>query len=268
MNLKIGIMQGRLVDREIQSKLQSFPVKNWYKEIKLAKKNNIKFIEWTLDYNKFSINPLIKNPKKIKQILKKNNVNVKTVTCDFFMQKPPFDKNNNTTQFLIKLISISKFIGIKLIVIPLVDNSSIKNNYNQKKIINYFKKIKQKVSLNDIKIIFELDLEPKKVKKFINKLDNSFGINYDLGNSAFYGYNFNDEKIYFSKVFNVHLKDRNYLGHSVPFGKGLVRFLPFFKYMKKIKYNNLYILQSYIPKKNKSKLHTLQNLKFIKSCYE
>ena len=48
------------------------------------------------------------------------------------MQKPPFDNNNNTTQFLIKLITISKFIGIKLIVIPLVDNSSIKNNYNQK----------------------------------------------------------------------------------------------------------------------------------------
>lgn len=268
MVLKIGIMQGRLVDREIKSKLQSFPSKNWFKEIKLASKFKIKFIEWTLDYNKFLNNPLIKNPKKISEILKKNNVLVKTVTCDFFMQKPPFKKKNKTTDYLIKLISVSKIVGIELIVIPLVDNSSIKNNFNEKEIVNYFKEIKKKVSLDNIKIIFELDLEPKKVKKFISKFDSSFGINYDLGNSAFYGYHLNDEKIYFSRVLNIHLKDRNYLGHSVSFGKGLVDFDSFFKYLKKIKYNYLFILQSYIPKKFNSSYHTINNLNFVKKYYE
>ncbi len=261
-------MQGRLVEREIKNKLQSFPIKNWHNEIRLAKKYKIKFIEWTLDYNKFYENPLIKNPKKVKEILKKNKVLVKTVTCDFFMQKPPFKKENKTTEYLFKLISVSKIIGIKLIVIPLVDNSSIKINCNEQQIINYFKELKKKITLQDVKIIFELDLEPKKVRKFIKKLDNSFGINYDLGNSAFYGYSFNDEKLYFSKVLNVHLKDRNYLGHSVPFGKGLVNFEIFFNYMKKIKYRNLYILQSYIPRYKNSKLNTLQNLKIIQKYHD
>ncbi len=35
---KIGIMQGRLVPREIKSRLQSFPFAMWKKEIELAKK--------------------------------------------------------------------------------------------------------------------------------------------------------------------------------------------------------------------------------------
>ena len=50
---KIGIMQGRLVPREIKSKLQSFPFKNWKKEFNIAAKNGIKIIEWTIDYNTF-----------------------------------------------------------------------------------------------------------------------------------------------------------------------------------------------------------------------
>ena len=38
MKNKIGIMQGRLVPREIKSRIQSFPFKNWKKEIILLKK--------------------------------------------------------------------------------------------------------------------------------------------------------------------------------------------------------------------------------------
>jgi len=131
-----------------------------------------------------------------------------------------------------------------------------------------FKDLKKKVSLGNIKIAFELDLKPIRVFNFIKNFDNSFGVNYDLGNSAFYGYYFNNEKIYFSRVINIHLKDRNQLGYSVPFGKGKAEFDNLFKYIKKIKYKNLFILQSYIPKKIGSKTHTLKNLEFIKQFYD
>ena len=40
MKFSIGIMQGRLVDREIKSRLQSFPWRHWRKEIKLINKIN------------------------------------------------------------------------------------------------------------------------------------------------------------------------------------------------------------------------------------
>ena len=71
MKNKIGIMQGRLVPREIKSRIQSFPFKNWKKEIILLKKKKIKFIEWTIDYRKFLKNPLIEFPMHTKMFLKK-----------------------------------------------------------------------------------------------------------------------------------------------------------------------------------------------------
>ena len=93
MKIKIGVMQGRLVPREIKSRLQSFPWKNWKNEISILKKEKIKYLEWTIDYHKFLNNPLIAKPNYVKKILKKNKVKVKTLTADFFMQKPIYLNN-------------------------------------------------------------------------------------------------------------------------------------------------------------------------------
>ena len=268
MKNNIGIMQGRLVDREIKSRLQSFPWRYWRKEIKLANKNKIKFLEWTLDYNKFDYNPLIKHPKKVFKYLKLNNVQVKTVTADFFMQKPPFLRNNKTSDYLKKLIKIANEIDIKYIIVPLVDNSSIKKKYNEKQIIDYFKSLHTSIKFKKVKILFELDLSPSKLVKFIYKLNKSFGINYDIGNSASYGFNFEDEKKYFHKVFNVHIKDRKINGGSVPLGKGDVEFSKFFLFLKKIKYSGLLILQTYIPKDKLALENTIKNYKFVRKFYE
>ena len=266
MNINnLGIMQGRLVPREIKTKLQSFPWKNWKKEIIIAKKNKIKNLEWTLDYKNFEKNPIISNPKKTKTFLTKNSVRLKSLTADFFMQKPPFRNKNNTTNYLIKLISIAKKINLELIIIPLVDNSSIKKFEDKKIIIEYFKMIQKKIKFNQLKIIFELDLPPLQVSKFISFFDNSFGINYDMGNSAFYRFKFSEEKKYFSRVYNIHLKDRNKDGNSVPFGEGLVKFEQIFKFLNQIKYKNQLILQSYIPiNAQLVASNTLKNFNFVK----
>ena len=46
---RIGFMQGRLVPSEKKERIQYFPEKNWKKEILLAKKNNYKLMEWTIN---------------------------------------------------------------------------------------------------------------------------------------------------------------------------------------------------------------------------
>ena len=268
MKLNLGIMQGRLVNREIKSRLQSFPWKQWRKEIRFANKNNIKFLEWTLDYNKFDHNPLIKNPKKVFEYLKQNKVQVKTVTADFFMQKPPFLRNNNTSNYLQKLIRIANNFKIKYIIIPLVDNSSIKKKYSEKKIIDYFKALHKNTNFKKLKILFELDLPPNKILKFMNKLNGLFGINYDIGNSASNGYKFENEKKYFHKVFNIHIKDRKINGGSVPLGKGDVEFGKFFLFLQKIKYSRLLVLQTYIPREKLALENTIKNYKFVLKFYE
>ncbi len=266
MNIKsIGIMQGRLVPREIKSRLQSFPWKNWKKEIILAKKNKIKIIEWTLDYKNFGKNPLIEKPIKTKNFFKRNFIKINSLTADFFMQQPPFDEKNNTTEYLLKLIDISKKINLKYIVIPLVDNSSVRH-FKKNRIIKYFKYLQKKINFKKLKIIFELDLPADQVVKFISNFNDSFGINYDIGNSAYYGFKFTNEKKYFSRVYNIHVKDRDKNGQSVPLGSGLANFNEIFSYLKKIKYNGHLILQTYLPKNNKLVVsNTLKNYNFVKS---
>ena len=59
----------------------------------------------------------------------------------------------------------------------------------------------------DQKILFEIDYEPKKLKKFISKFNDSFGINYDSGNSASKGYIIDDEKI--NLIFEIVKEEKN-----------------------------------------------------------
>jgi len=265
---KIGIMQGRLVPREIKSRLQSFPFVMWKKEIELAKKNKINFIEWTLDYNNFLKNPIISNPKIVKKILNKNKIKVNSVTCDFFMQKP-FFKNKNYKVIILKylklLIHSCNFLNIKFLVLPLVDKSSIKNSKEEKILINELKNFVKSIHLGKIKILFEIDYNPLKIKKFIKNFDKTFGINYDSGNSSALNYNITDELIYFDHVYNIHIKDRKFNGRSVRLGTGNLRLDNLILNLKKRRYKGNLILQTYIPRKNKNVLkETLKNYEYLK----
>lgn len=93
MKNKIGFMQGRLVKSEKKGAIQYFPSKNWKKELELANKNKIKLIEWTVNIQNIKSNPLYTG--KIYEVineLKKNKIITRSVTCDFFMEKPFFKK--------------------------------------------------------------------------------------------------------------------------------------------------------------------------------
>ena len=62
--MKLGIMQGRLIDSEKKNRIQFFPSKNWDKEILLMKLINLNILEWTINTENMSINHFY-NKKKI-----------------------------------------------------------------------------------------------------------------------------------------------------------------------------------------------------------
>jgi len=251
--MKIGFIQGRLLDSEKKNTIQFFPAKDWKKEIKIAKKNKINLIEWTVNIENIKKNPIY-NEKLLRELIefkKKNNIKVHSVTCDFFMQNPFYklrsynDKIKNL-ETLKKIIENGQKIGIQLFIIPLVDNSSIINFNQERELIstfnenNFLKLLKKKSQ-----ILFESDYPPRKLLKFIKKFNlKKFGINYDTGNSAYLNYDVNKEKIYFKYVKNIHIKDRLKNGPSVRLGLGNWNYLRFFNILKKIKYNNNLILQT------------------------
>jgi len=105
--MKIGFIQGRLLDSEKKKKIQFFPAKNWKKEIKIAIKNKINLIEWTINIENIKKNPIY-NEKLLLQLIKfkkKINIKINSVTCDFFMQKP-FYKLKKKLNFTMLIKSI------------------------------------------------------------------------------------------------------------------------------------------------------------------
>jgi L-ribulose-5-phosphate 3-epimerase len=251
--MKIGFIQGRLLESEKKNKIQFFPSRNWKKEIKIAIKNRINLIEWTINLENIKKNPIY-NEEILCQLMefkKKNNIKIPSVTCDFFMQNPFYKLTNKkdkikNLEILKKVIKNGQKIGIQLFILPLVDNSSIENFNQEKELIsilndkNFLKLLRKKSQ-----ILFELDYSPKKIIKFIKKFNlKKFGINYDTGNSASLNYDVDKEKIYFKYVKNIHIKDRLINGSSVRLGDGNWNYLKFFNILKKIKYNNNLILQT------------------------
>ena len=267
MKSKIGFMQGRLSPLK-EKKIQAFPWNNWENEFRIGKSLNFKILEWTLDFIKLYSNPLMtkEGQKKIKSLCAKYNFKVLSLTGDCFMQKPFWKINASKRPSLqmdfLNIVYASGKIGIKFIVLPLVDNGKLKNQKQEEILINFVKKIYPTLRSNKIKILFESDFEPKKYLKFIKKFDYEFvGINYDTGNSASYGFDPDEEiSLYGKYIDNVHIKDRFYKGNTVPLGEGNVDFQTVFEKLKQIKYKGNYILQA-ARSKNKQQVCIIKEYK-------
>ena len=270
-------MQGRLVDTEKKGRIQFYPGKNWKKEIQLASRNKLNLMEWTIDIENKNLNPMF-NAKLFniyKKIVKKHKIEIISATCDFFMKAPFFKlkgtKQSNSIKDLITVIENGQILGIKLFIIPLVDQSSVNNKIQENLILEFFNNNSfKKILNNDTKILFESDYNPKKLIEFIKKFNPKyFGLNYDTGNSASLGFNFKDEFKYFRYVKNIHIKDRIYRGKTVRLGCGSWNYKIFFKLLKKSNYNGNLILQTARSPKKEHINEININKKFVtKFMYE
>lgn len=252
MTNKIGFMQGRL-SPIINNKIQAFPWPFWENEFEIANSIGLKIMEWTLDSERLYENPLMTSlgQNKIKDLIEEYKVQIPSLTGDCFMQTPFWkcsqvkERKKLQEDFEAILIS-SKKIGIKLVVVPLVDNGKIENRYEEDLLVSFLDKLKPLIIDLDMRIIFESDFNPTKLATFISQFDEYyFGINYDLGNSASYGFNPVDEfEAIGKRIFNVHIKDRCYGGPTLPLGEGDVDFELVFKLLIKNNNSSNLILQT------------------------
>ena len=90
---KLGFMQGRLIESEKKKSIQYFPDKNWPLEFIIAKKNKFKIMEWTINTENLEKNPLYNGDLKgLNKMIKKYEMEIPSITNDYFMQKPFFKK--------------------------------------------------------------------------------------------------------------------------------------------------------------------------------
>ena len=252
---KIGFIQGRL-SPITNNRIQQFPWDSWQNEFAIASKIDIRLVEWTIDTFKFYQNPLISlnQWEEINTIASKNNIFIPSVTCDYFMENPPWKSDLSLIkEGIIAIFQGMKNISAKILVVPLVDNSSLLESSNVNIVKKLFTDLIPEISQNNIQIAFECDLNPERLLDFISEFDrNYFGINYDIGNSASLGFDPNKEfKAYGARIINVHVKDRKLNGTTVPLSEGDADFPRIFRLLHEENYQGNLILQTARSKEGK-----------------
>jgi len=185
---------------------------------------------------------------QINLLKKKHNINISSITCDFLMTNTFYKRktiSKDSERKFYDFLDNCKKTNIKLIVVPLVDRSSIKNQYEEKNIITFYNNIENFLKKEKIKIAFESDFNFYKLNSFISNFNpKTFGINYDIGNSAGLNYNYKQElKSYSKRIINVHIKDKNKNNVTVPLFSGKAQILEAMKYLINNEYKGNFILQ-------------------------
>ena len=252
MNNKFGIMQGRLLPK-YQGRYQAHPVGYWKDEFPIASQLGLDSIEFILDYNESEKNPLLASGglQEIEKIVKSSGVKVRSICADYFMEAPihsddmaVVDKSLNVLDCLIKKASL---IDIKDIVVPCVDQSSLKNNKDINNFVNNIKMITSSAENLGINISLETDLAPTPFAKLIDSIDSkNVTVNYDIGNSAGLNYDPVEEfQSYGHKITDVHIKDRSLGEASVKLGTGNANFSKIFELLSKYDYQGILIFQAF-----------------------
>jgi L-ribulose-5-phosphate 3-epimerase UlaE len=248
----IGIMQGRLLPK-FMNRYQAHPMGYWEKEFIIAKEIGISYVEFILDHNDYEVNPLMSDLGiiEIEKIIQKTGVGVRSVCADLFMEAPLHSENNsisNTSkEILLKLIENSAKLGITDIVIPCVDQSTLKGESDQNRLIeNLSESIELATKLN-INLALETDLAPIPFLDLLNKLDSDvIKVNYDIGNSASLGFDiFEEFKLYGNRISDIHIKDRELGGGSVVLGAGNANFKSFFEVFSTLNFKGPIVMQVY-----------------------
>jgi L-ribulose-5-phosphate 3-epimerase len=267
-DFRIGFMQGRL-SPIIENRIQAFPRFSWEDEFEKATSLGMNLMEWTIDSIEFQSNPLLTTEGRIRiqDLCDNHKFFIPSVTCDYFMENPFWKPGVvNIYSDLLLIIQGMSEIKAQILVIPLVDNSSMAEN--EEKVIEFFNQITPYLMKANVRVAFELDLNPKEASQFINEFPaDTFGINYDIGNSAALGFNPIEEfQEYGERVLNVHVKDRLIKGTTVRLGEGAANFELVFKSLAIHNYKGNYIMQTARAKNGDHISELATNINFLESA--
>ncbi len=262
INYKLAFVQGR-ISPQIGSAFQYFPIDNWHKELNEAKNIGLKNIEWIVsDLSNPIFSPIFL--KIINQILKKNKIDISSISLDYLMKKPLYSEKTEDLNWIVKKLNFLKNKNKKIrLNIPIEESSSIFNHHQVSRLLKNLNFIRKKLSSKYI-LSLETDLSPQNLALFLNKKQTKgIGVNIDLGNIEANGY---DIKEYFFKlknlIYGIHIKNRGPLFSNSKMLKSNKTLHFTFENLNSLKNLNDITLQSFKDNSNYKK-QIIKNLKFI-----
>ena len=151
-------MQGRLLPK-YKGRYQAHPVGYWHNEFAIAANLKLDCIEFIFDFNHFELNPLYTKfgINKIREQIDQTGIGVKSVCADYLMEAPFHSDNssivNSSQKVIINLLHNLALLEVTDLVIPCVDQSSLRDQDNLDRFINNIKPIIELANKNKITIV-------------------------------------------------------------------------------------------------------------------
>jgi L-ribulose-5-phosphate 3-epimerase len=247
--MRIGVMQGRLLP-PVEGRHQSFPSKQWREEFPLAVEAGLDMIEWIYDAISASENPLATDSgvTEMRHLSEKYNVAVVSLCADYFMAYPLAKavaaEQEQRIQKLLWLLDRCKFVGIRRVVLPFLDNSKIESDAEEAKVVQILRRALAHAENRGIELDFETSLDPQRLRMLLTKLP-QLKVNYDSGNSASLGYDVREEmSAYIDRIGGVHIKDRIRGAGTVPLGSGNADIPTLLSHLNKIGYTGDFVMEA------------------------
>lgn len=256
-----GVMQGRLSPPE-DGRFQSFPRVGWRDEFAKAKAAGFSYIEWIHDdFDGWKSdadpgdNPIFTAAglRALDTLKAEHGIATPALCADWFMEHPlirctPAERLGRE-QHLHALIPVAARIAARRIVLPFVDNASMKTDEEKTVVLDILKHALPVAEKNDVELHLEADFGPTEFKAFLAHLNHpNLKVNWDSGNSSGLGYIATQEfAAYGDRIGSVHIKDRYRKPEggieTRPVGTGSADFDDVFKAIRSVNYGGGLTLQ-------------------------
>ncbi len=248
----LGVMQGRLLPK-YKGRYQAHPKGYWRKEFDLARDLRLDVIEFILDFDDAFENPLMHEAglAEIQAATDATGVGVKSICADYFMETPLHCTDaaaaEQSRRVLDRLIGTVARLGVRDIVVPCVDQSSLGDEDARRRLIQALRPLVPRAEGVGIHIALETDLAPKPFAALLDDIGSAaVTVNYDTGNSAALGHDPAEEfAAYGDRITDIHLKDRVRGGGSTELGTGDTDFDRVFSLIARSGFDGPLIMQAY-----------------------
>ena len=222
----IGTMQGRLLPM-VDGRIQAFPRGEWEREFELAADVGYDSIELTIEMASYDIHPVRSDSgrRRINQLSRAHGVQLAGLCCDVFMERPLTDVDvgarTASSDILADLIRACGELDLPMIEIPTMGDNSLKDPAARDRARRILEDSLPLAEDAAVDVILESDLPPVDLASFMDAVDHHrLGINYDTGNSTWFGFEPDDElprglgETRFDRAFSL-FRDLSYEGDFV-----------------------------------------------------